>query len=385
MEGFCMPVSRGVGYIGFQYFLYFGVMGVFLPYFNLHCYHLGFSGFEIGVISAVRAGVMIFASVLWGKLADRLGLRHSIYLFCSFASMSVWGGYFFVKGFSVFLLVTIVYTIFYAPIIGFLEAITMESLGRQRDRYGRVRVWGSFSFLFMVIVTGKLTDRFQMDLIIPLILFGLMIQSLFAVKLPRPKSSSPKTAASGRPFFNRRLVYFLICAFLMLVSHGTYYGYFSIHIENLGYSRTFIGLCWAVAVGAETVAMVFSPKLFRQVSLEKVLFWSLVSACLRWVLLFRITSPMALLFSQVLHAMTYGTFHMAGILYIDSLMPPESKTTGQTLNNAVTYGLGMMVGFVVNGYFYEKTGVFNLFFISGIMAFLGAVLFRFTLYNSSGN
>jgi len=28
--------------LGSQYFLYFGVMGIFLPYFNLYCYHLDF-------------------------------------------------------------------------------------------------------------------------------------------------------------------------------------------------------------------------------------------------------------------------------------------------------------------------------------------------------
>ena len=31
-----------------QYFIYFGVLGIFLPYFNLYCYHLGFSGLQIG-------------------------------------------------------------------------------------------------------------------------------------------------------------------------------------------------------------------------------------------------------------------------------------------------------------------------------------------------
>ena len=62
-----------------QYFLYFGAMGVFLPYFNLYCLDIGFSGFQIGSLSAVRAAVMILFSLLWGFIADRKGLRRPIY------------------------------------------------------------------------------------------------------------------------------------------------------------------------------------------------------------------------------------------------------------------------------------------------------------------
>jgi len=43
-----------------QYFLYFGVMGMVLPYFNLYCYHLGFDGFQIGVLSSIRSFGMVY-------------------------------------------------------------------------------------------------------------------------------------------------------------------------------------------------------------------------------------------------------------------------------------------------------------------------------------
>ena len=75
--------------IRIQYFLYFGAMGVFLPYFNLYCLHIGFSGFQIGSLNAVRAIVLILFSILWGILADRRGLRRPIYILCSFSSIAI--------------------------------------------------------------------------------------------------------------------------------------------------------------------------------------------------------------------------------------------------------------------------------------------------------
>ena len=141
----------------------------------------------------------------------------------------------------------------------------------------------------------------------------------------------------------------MIAAFLMLVSHGTYYGFFSIHLENLGYDKTFIGLAWALASVAEILVMIRSDALLKNTAIEKILIFSFIVAACRWALLFFAQSSSVILFSQVLHAVTYGAFHIASILYIDKLIPAEAKTFGQAVNNAVTYGLGLTAGFMFNG------------------------------------
>ena len=76
--------------IRLQYFFYFAVLGIFLPYFNLYCYHLGFSGAQIGALSAARSMVMVVFSIIWGLLADRFHLRRPIYIVCSVLSALTW-------------------------------------------------------------------------------------------------------------------------------------------------------------------------------------------------------------------------------------------------------------------------------------------------------
>ena len=63
------------GMFAAQYFLYFGTMGVHLPFFNLYCYKLDFSGFQIGTLSAMRSITLILFSILWSVLADRFHTR----------------------------------------------------------------------------------------------------------------------------------------------------------------------------------------------------------------------------------------------------------------------------------------------------------------------
>ena len=127
-----------------------------------------------------------------------------------------------------------------------------------------------------------------------------------------------------------------------------------------------------------TIVMRKSDKIFKRFSLENVLVFSFMIATLRWLILFFVKSPVLILISQVFHAVTYGAFHIASILYIDLLTPDKTKTLGQAANNAVTYGLGMTIGFLFNGYLYESAGSFNLFIISSLIALSGGIIFKFS-------
>ena len=370
--------------IGAQYFVYFGVLGVFLPYFNLYCYRLGFSGWQIGVLSALRSVVMVLFPLLWGALADRLQLRKPIYMLCNVVSTAIWAGFLFTTDFHLMLLIMVCYGIFQAPIISFLEAFTMDILGGAKKNYGRLRVWGSVSFIAVVLVLGKLIESVSIDIVVVLILCGSALLALVSVGVPRMTLGTEKLLPRRNVRLIRpKVILFLGCAFLMLVSHGAYYGFFSIHLENLGFSSVFIGAAWALASGAEIMVMIQSERIFNRLSLEQVLIFSFVVAVIRWLILSFAQSGLLIMFSQGLHALTYGSFHMASILYIDRLAPQASKTLGQAVNNALTYGLGLMVGFFLNGYLYEVLGSFPLFLISAAIAAAAAVIFAGTQLASS--
>jgi PPP family 3-phenylpropionic acid transporter len=360
-----------------QYFLYFGVLGIFIPYFNLYCYDLGFSGFQIGILSSIRSFALVLFPLVWGITADRFHLRRSLYIFCNFFSTAIWVGYFYTANFWAMVVITFCYGIFYAPIISFLEAFTMDILNENKNTYGRIRVWGSISFILIVLLVGKIIDTYSIRMILAGVLVGSFVQALLSVGIP--KISIPKKKPfifKAKVLLKSRVLVFLFCGFLMLLSHGTYYGFYSIHLENLGYGNIFIGVAWALASLAEILVMIKSDRIFKRFSLENVLVFSFLVAAIRWFALFYVRSPAGILLLQILHAGTYGTFHMASILYIDFLTPEEAKTLGQALNNALTYGLGMMVGFLINGYFYKNMGSFALFAMSGLIALAGGVLFK---------
>jgi MFS transporter, PPP family, 3-phenylpropionic acid transporter len=361
--------------IRIQYFLYFGVMGVFLPYFNLYCLHIGFNGFQIGSLSAVRSIVLIVGSICWSILADRRGIRRCIYILCSFVSAGLWTLFLFTTDFFLMLVITIAYGAFYAPLISFLEAFAMDVLDTTKSRYGQTRAWGSVAFIAVVLSLGKIIDRYTVSIVIGLVLVLSFAQALAAVAMPRSAVPHRAQSQDATRLFSTHTVIFLICAFLMLVSHGAYYGFFSIHLDGLGHGGSFIGICWALASSAEVVLMMGSARLFTRFSFKRVLAFSFIVAAIRWGILYFAQSAAVILASQLLHAITYGAFHMAGILYMDQLAPAAAKTLGQALNNAVTYGLGLTVGFFVSGALFESVGSQSLFLFSAATALAGGIIF----------
>ena len=381
-----MPYERGMlnafhpsgrFIISAQYFVYFGVMGIFLPYFNLYCYHLGFTGFQIGALSALRSMALIVFPLLWGGLADRYQKRRAIYVGCNLVSAGLWAFYLLTVDFWFMLVITFFYGIFYAPIISFLEAFSMEVLGHEKNSYGKVRAWGSISFIMVVVGIGKIIDLYSIQIIIVLILAGSALMAAISVRVPAVRKHQGKSFRKQvDAFLNRRVLVFLICGFLMLVSHGAYYGFFSIHLEKLGYGSTFIGASWALASTAEILMMIASKRIFKRFSLVQVLFFSFTAAAIRWLALYYVQSPLLILMTQLLHAFSYGTFHMASILYIDLLTPIENKTLGQAVNNAVSYGTGLMFGFLISGFLYERMETAGLFLISSSIAAAGGVLMK---------
>ncbi|CAN2042436.1 MFS transporter, PPP family, 3-phenylpropionic acid transporter [Candidatus Magnetomoraceae bacterium gMMP-15] len=356
-------------------------MGIFLPYFNLYCYHLKFTGFEIGLLSSVRSLIMVIMPLFWGAVADYYKNRRFIYIFCNFMGTAFFVFYIYITNFWGMLIITLLYSIFWAPIISFMEAFSMDILGSDKESYGKIRVWGTISFIITVISLGKIIDLYSIKIIIILIFAGSFLQLIFSNFMPEaagPEKTSYLQALQS--LLKARVIIFLLSSFLMLVSHSTYYGFASIHLENLGFDNTFIGIYWAAGSIAEMFVMINSQQILKRFSIEKILIFSFAIAVLRWTVLFFARSGILILLTQLTHAVTYAAFHIASIIYIDYLTPKELKTLGQSVNNAVSYGLGLMVGLFLNGCLFEIIGTFNLFLVSGIIAFTGGMmLFIYTM------
>ena len=357
-----------------QYFMIFGVMGVTLPYFNLYCYHMHLSGIEIGTLNASRSFLIIVFGIVWGILADHYQRRRLIYIVCQLLGAFACAFYLKADHYMSILCVTIIVAIFYAPLISFMEAFTMDLIGDNKHAYGSIRLWGSIQFIVMVLLVGELLNYFSYRLIIEIIVAGFFVQALVSLFIPKSKKV---VRADNKPIFfifkKARVVVYLITTFLMLLSHGTYYAFSSIHLEQLGAGSNAIAIFWALGTISEIFVMINSRRIFSRFQVETVLIFSCGMAVIRWMIMFYTTSVIIAILSQLLHAATYGAYHVGGIIYIDQCMPESTKTIGQSVNNAVSYGLGLMTGSYISCYLFEMVGTHNAFIFSAITAAISGI------------
>jgi PPP family 3-phenylpropionic acid transporter len=291
-----------------------------------------------------------------------------------------WGLFIFTTDYYFMMVVMFFYSLFHAPIVSFLETFTVEILGKDKNNYGKIRLWGSIGFVISVFSTGYISDKIGIFSVVYMILSGSLIHFFLSFKIPETEKEKKQINSFDFSFILKpQAVLFLLASVLMLGSHAPYYAFFSIYLSDLGLQNTFIGISWAIAVFAEIAMMHQSGFIFKKISPGKVLVFSMFAASLRWFVLFYFQSSLIILLSQILHCFSYATFHMASILYIDELTPEGRKTTGQALNNALTYGLGLMAGNLLSGYFYDSAGGQILFLSALITSFSGGLIMLFSI------
>jgi PPP family 3-phenylpropionic acid transporter len=106
-------------------------------------------------------------------------------------------------------------------------------------------------------------------------------------------------------------------------------------------------------VAAEIAALVLFPRLQSGRSTRALFALAFGGSALRWLLLWRLRSPLPLVAAQLLHALTFGLFWGAAVRAMGWRVPSRLRATGQALFSAVVFGAGNVVGYQLAGRGYD--------------------------------
>jgi PPP family 3-phenylpropionic acid transporter len=253
-----------------------------------------------------------------------------------------------------------------------VEAIALASLAHNPGRYGPIRLWGSVGFIAVVLGGGAWLDYGPIQTL-PALLAALALGALAAATFlpatrPRAREGShqavPNSAAA-------RAV--LGAGFCMAAAHGVLYAFFTLHLQNKGYSATMIGVLWTLGVLAEIVVFVYLPVLFRRFALSTILTASLGLAVARFLGIAWFADVLWVLVpAQLLHAATFGSFHAAAVAAVHRIFPPEAQSRGQSLFSSLSYGAGGAAGALLGGWAWQSAGPGMAFSAGAAAALAGA-------------
>jgi PPP family 3-phenylpropionic acid transporter len=140
------------------YIVYFVAVGAAFPYLPVHYRALGLDLGTIGLLAALSAATQLVAAPAWGAIADLFGRSR---LTLPAAAIVAAAGALALALAREPIAVTaavIALSVGLAGISPVLDARTIELLGTDRARYGRVRAWGSVSFVVSAALCGPLID-----------------------------------------------------------------------------------------------------------------------------------------------------------------------------------------------------------------------------------
>ena len=358
------------------YLCYFALLGVLVPYWGLYLREDGFSAAEIGLLMAVPQLTKIGAPNLWGWLADVTGQRLRIIRTGNLLAAVLFTGVFFADGFWSMLLVLAAFSFFWNAVLAQFEVVTLNTLGRHSDRYSQVRLWGSVGFIVAVLVLGRVLDDAPVSLVPWALLALLWAIWLCTLTLPAQQAAPPRNTGGDLLAVLRRpgVVVFFLCAFLMQLSHGPYYTFYTIYLVDLGISRTLAGQLWALGVVAEVGVFLMMHKLLARVSLVALIRVSLLLAALRWLMIGTLADSLVmLLLAQLLHAASFGSFHAAAIAWLHRTFQGGHAGQGQALYSSLGFGAGWAAGATLSGLFWDQLGGTS-FLLAAAVALLAAVL-----------
>ncbi len=359
------------------YLFFFASIGVLLPYWSLYLDYLGFSAAEIGELMAVLMATKIVSPNIWGWIADHTGKRLRIVRIGSFLSVVAFVGVFFGSSYWWLMAVMVGFSFFWNASLPQFEVTTLNHLGRDTHRYSHIRLWGSVGFIAAAIGLGPLLDQQGMGLLPWYVLLLMVCIWLISVIVPEDQNPAYKEDQVSfvdvlkRPYV---LALLTVC-FLMQASHGPYYTFYSLYLEGFGYSRSVIGQLWALGVLAEVGAFILLHRVSQRYSLKSVLLLSLLLTIVRWLLIGLFPQYfIVLLLGQLLHAASFGVFHVVAIQLIHKHFVGRIQGRGQALYSSMSFGAGGAIGSLYSGYLWGEMGSTATYMVASMLSLIAFII-----------
>ena len=368
-----IPYWRLSGY----YFFYFAFVGAFSPYFGLYLESIGSTATQIAVLMSLMSVMRMLAPTLWGWLADRLGARIPIVRLSALLSLLGFAGFLVSDAYAVLFASMAFLAFFWSAALPLVETLTFAHLDGQASRYGNIRVWGSVGFVLTVLILGYVLDDLPIRALLWMTL--AMLAGILVCAMVIPEASQPRVpaipVALGEILRRPEVRALMMACFFMSAAHGALYVFYSLHLVAHGYSKSLVGWMWTLGVVAEIAVFMGMPQLLRTFSLRGLLVFSLVAAMLRFMLIgWGADSLVVLIFAQVLHGATFGSYHAAAVAAVNRWFGAQHQARGQALYGSISFGAGGMIGGLLSGYTWEWIGPAWTYTFGSLFALCGLVV-----------
>ena len=349
-----------------------------MPFWNIYLEDQGFNYQEIGLLSSLAIITRFFAPFIWGWVADKSGKRMLLVRLATWVEAFIWLIIFVIpNNLQSIALLMLIFSFFQNAILAQFEGVTLFWLGDEREKlYGKVRKWGSIGFIVGVFAIGTILDVVDIQYL-PVMLLSIAILTFIwslSIKEPTDAPTPQKKLDSILPILKRPVVAaFFMIELILLFSHAPFYSFYSNYLHQIGYTTTHIGMLWSVGVIAEIIMFAYAAILLQRYSWRMLISMCLILTAVRWCMVGVFDHSFVLqVLAQTIHAFSFGLFHMIAMRIIFQNFSAEQQGRGQALYSTM-WGIGVAVGSILAGYYWDVIGGTNIFICAGIACLFGLV------------
>jgi len=350
-------------------------LGVIVPFLPVWMQARGLDPIEIAVVLSVGQLVRIFGNTGFGRLADHFGERRRILMALTVASLLSYLLLLPAQGFVAILAANLVASLFYPAQVALTENLGVLAAYQRGYDYGRVRLWGSVTFIGGTLAVGFEQKVVGPDGILWLALVALAATVALAWMLPdiRTERAPRQKGAVGAFLRNPVFLLFLGANAFVQSSHAAYYTFSTLHWRQAGLDDLAIGLIWSEGVVAEILLFAVSARFVHRIRPTRLILIGALGGIVRWGVLASTTDLGWLLAINWLHAASFAFAHLGAMHFIPRGIPQGLTATAQGLYSSIGISVAVAVATLALGPLYAALGGLIFIVMAGFCV-LSAVL-----------
>lgn len=387
--------------VGLFFAALFLVYGVHMMYFPVWLASRGMTPEQIGLIIAVPIVIRAVLTPYVALQADLRSTHRDVIFGLASASALIAIGIASIPGqgaaaYPLIVATAIPFAVMMTSILPLIDTIALQGARNEPPQesgaqssgrgYGRMRLWGSLSFLAATLAAGIGYDLVGPNAIMWGLIGAAFTTAAAALLLPPSRQDGPATAApvplamaptGGPPIVRTLLKSPLFLVFMLAVgaiqaSHSCFYTFGALHLEKQGVSGTGYGALWVVAILAETALFAGSATMMGRTGPIMLLVVGGCAATLRWVVMAFDPPYVGVFALQLLHALSFGATHLGAVHFISKAVPGRGAGTAQALYATVGNGLALAGSTYLAGQFYPVLAG-GTYLLMGGLAIAGTV------------
>jgi MFS transporter, PPP family, 3-phenylpropionic acid transporter len=357
----------------------FSAVGCWSAYASVLFKELGVSLAVIGLLAAVPAVVAIVGAPTWGLVADRLGDVRPPLLVAGLWAAAAAALLALQPPMPWIILVVAVLAAGACGLTPLVDARTVERLGRDRDRFGQARAFGSLGFILTTLAVGLLVQAAGTAAMLLVYVPALALTGIVGAAVLGRGTRATRAAGIG-PIRALGLLrdpgmglFFAGFVVVWIAATGVM-AFFSLRLIELGADPRLVGIGWAANAVLEIPTMLAYRRLVGRLRVQ----WLLVAGASIFALraaLFAVTgSAIGLVAGAALGGVGFALFLVGTTTFVARRAPAPLRATAQALFSSTAYALGSIMGATLAGIVAGSVGLAALFPVGAAASAVGATL-----------